>query len=129
MRLLLDTHLLLWSVSASRKLSRDARRVIESPSNELSFSAASLWEIAVKLSLRRSDFDVDLVAFSDALREMGVEELPVRAAHALQLLELPDLHKDPFDRILVAQSRAEGMLLLTNDGALAAYGPSVRVVD
>jgi PIN domain nuclease of toxin-antitoxin system len=129
MRLLLDTHVLLWSVAASRKLSKSMRRLIESPTNEISFSAASLWEIAVKLGLRRSDFDVDPVAFADALGEMGFEELPVRAAHALHLLELPALHKDPFDRILVAQSRVEGMLLVTNDGALAGYGPSVRVVD
>lgn len=129
MRVLLDTHLLLWSVSASRKLSREARRVVESPSNELSFSAASLWEIAVKLSLRRSDFDLDLPAFVGALGEMDFEELPVRSAHALELLLLPARHKDPFDRILVAQSRVEGMLLLTNDVRLAGYGASVRVVD
>ena len=129
MRLLLDTHLLLWSVAAPRKLPREARRLLESPANELFFSSASLWEITIKLGVRRSGLSLDPVAFLAALGDMGVEELPVRALHTLQVLDLPAVHKDPFDRLLVAQSRAEGMILLTNDTLLEGYGATVKILE
>jgi len=128
MRLLVDTHLLLWTAARSRRLHREARLLIENPANEVLFSAASLWEIAIKASLRRSDFKVDLALLRPALAEMGFEELPISGAHAERVASLPPIHKDPFDRMLVAQSRCEPLILLTNDDALAAYGEGVRVV-
>jgi PIN domain nuclease of toxin-antitoxin system len=128
MRVLLDTHLLLWAAARSRRLPSVARGILEEPRNEVFFSAASLWEIAIKSGLRRSDFVVDVALLRSALREMGLIELPVSGAHAERVVGLPRLHNDPFDRMLVAQSLYEPLVLLTNDRALAAYGPSVRVV-
>jgi PIN domain nuclease of toxin-antitoxin system len=128
MRLLVDTHLLLWAAARSRRLPREARRLLEDPANEVFYSAASLWEIAIKASLRRSDFKVDLTLLRPALTVMGLLELPVSGAHAERLASLPPIHKDPFDRMLVAQSLSEPLILLTNDSALAAYGECVRVV-
>jgi PIN domain nuclease of toxin-antitoxin system len=128
MRILLDTHLLLWSAASSRRLPREARRLLENPENEVLFSAASLWEIALKAALRRAELDVDLGALRPALVEMGFAELPVSGAHAEALTSLPPLHRDPFDRMLIAQSLAEPLVFLTNDELLAAYGQVVRVV-
>jgi PIN domain nuclease of toxin-antitoxin system len=93
------------------------------------YSAVSLWEIAIKAGLERKDFRVDLALLRPALSEMGFEELPVTGAHAERLLALPPVHKDPFDRMLVAQSLSEPFVLLTNDGVLAGYGELVRVVS
>jgi len=128
MRLLVDTHLLLWAVAKSGRLSKQARRLLEDPANEVFFSAASLWEIVIKAALRRADFRVDVALLRPALVEMGFAELPVTGAHAESLARLPLLHKDPFDRMLVAQSLAEPLILLTNDAALTGYGQVVRVV-
>jgi len=127
-RLLLDTHLLLWAVASSQRVSPEARSLIEDPRNDVFFSAASLWEIAIKSTLRRKDFRVDLPLMRSAMSDMGVIELPVRSEHAVRITELPPVHRDPFDRLLVAQSLVEPMLLLTNDAILARYGPVVRVV-
>ena len=129
MRLLLDTHLLLWASARSRRLPKEARRFLENPRNEVHYSAVSLWEIAIKLGLRRSDFRVDLGLLRPALSEMGFVELPVTGAHAERLVDLPPIHKDPFDRMLVAQSLSEPFILLTNDDGLEAYGKVVRVVS
>lgn len=128
MRLLLDTHLLLWASARSRRLPKEARRLLENPRNEVHFSAASLWEIVIKLGLGRSEFRVDLGLLRPALSEMGFIELPVTGAHAERLADLPPIRKDPFDRMLVAQSLSEPLILLTNDVALEAYGEVVRVV-
>jgi PIN domain nuclease of toxin-antitoxin system len=128
MRLLVDTHLLLWAVAGSRRLPKSARALVEDPTNEVFFSAASLWEIAIKSALRRSDFKVDLRLLRPALVEMTLVELPVTGAHAQMLATLPPVHKDPFDRMLVAQALAEPLVLLTNDGILADYGDVVKVV-
>jgi PIN domain nuclease of toxin-antitoxin system len=127
-RLLLDTHLLLWAVASSQRVSPEARSLIEDPRNDVFFSAASLWEIAIKSTLRRKDFRVDLPLMRSAMSDMGVIELPVRSEHAVRVTELPPVHRDPFDRLLVAQSLVEPMVLLTNDAVLARYGPVVRVV-
>ena len=129
MRLLVDTHLLLWTAARSRRLPREARTLLEDPSNELYHSAASLWEIALKAGLRRADFVVDVPLLRAALSRMGFLELPVTGAHAEHLLLLPPHHKDPFDRMLVAQSLSEPLILLTNDGQLAEYGSVVRFVE
>mgnify|MGYP001559686763 CR=1 FL=1 len=129
MRVLVDTHLLLWAAARSRRLPKEARRLLEDPRNEVFYSAASLWEIAIKLGLRRADFQVDLERLRPALLEMGFLELPVTGAHAERLAALPPIHKDPFDRMLVAQSLCEPLVLLTNDDVLAGYGEAVRVVS
>ena len=128
MRLLLDTHLLLWAVAKSRRLPKEARRLLEDPANDVFFSAASVWEIVIKAALRKPDFAVDVPLLLPALAEMGFVELPISGAHAERLATLPALHRDPFDRMLVAQSLAEPLVLLTNDGLLAGYGEVVRVV-
>ena len=128
MRLLLDTHLLLWAVASSRRLPVATRLQIEDPQNEVYYSAASLWEIAIKATLRRGDFHVDLPLMRTTLPTKGFQELPVRSEHAVGVLALPPIHRDPFDRLLVAQSLVEPMVLLTNDAVLAGYGPVVRVI-
>jgi PIN domain nuclease of toxin-antitoxin system len=117
------------AVARSRRLPQEARRLLENPRNEVHYSAASLWEIAIKLGLRRSDFSLDLGEMRPALSEMGFVELPVTGAHAERLVALPPIHKDPFDRMLVAQSQSEPLILLTNDDALAGYSDLVHVVS
>lgn len=128
MRVLVDTHLLLWAAARSRRLPKEARRLLEDPRNEVHCSAASFWEIAIKLGLRRDDFRLDLGLLRTALSEIGFLELPVTGAHAERLAGLPPIHKDPFDRMLVAQSLCEPLVLLTNDDLLAEYGATVKVV-
>jgi PIN domain nuclease of toxin-antitoxin system len=127
-RLLLDTHLLLWAVASSNRLPAEARTLLEDPDHEVYYSAASIWEIAIKSSLRRKDFRIDLAVLQAALPRIGLIELPVRAAHAAGVTGLPLIHRDPFDRILVAQSIAEPLTLLTDDALLARYWDGVRVV-
>lgn len=121
MKLLIDTHLLLWLALGSGKLSTQARAVIEEPGNSLFFSAASIWEVAIKRGLARDDFTVDPHLLRRGLLDNGYEELAVDSRHAAATLDLPPLHKDPFDRILVAQAMVEGMALATADEALARY--------
>jgi PIN domain nuclease of toxin-antitoxin system len=128
MRLLVDTHLLLWAAARSRRLPKEARLLLEEPANEVFFSAASLWEIVIKAALRKPDFKVDVTLRRPALSEMGFAELPISGTHAERLGSLPPIHRDPFDRMLVAQSLAEPLVLLTNDGVLADYGDVVKVV-
>jgi PIN domain nuclease of toxin-antitoxin system len=128
MRLLVDTHLLLWAAASSRRLPREARRLMEDPDNEVLHSAASLWEIAIKAALRKPDFKADVAMLRAALVKMGFVELAILGTHVEKLASLPPLHKDPFDRMLVAQSLAEPLVLLTNDGMLEGYGKVVRVV-
>ena len=128
MRLLLDTHLLLWAAASSKQLPREARVLIENVANDVYFSAASIWEIAIKSSLRRRDFRIDLGALLTALPQMGFIELPVSASHAAGVTKLPLIHRDPFDRLLVAQSIAEPLALLTNDRVLARYSDGVQVI-
>ena len=128
MNLLLDTHLLLWAASEPKRLSSKARTLLLDPANHLVFSSASLWEISIKNKLERSDFNVDPRRLWRMLLVNGYRELPVTSEHAVAVNELPPLHKDPFDRILVAQARVEGLLLLTVDKAVAKYGDAVRKV-
>ena len=128
MRLLVDTHLLLWAAASSRQLPRGARALMEDPANEVYYSAASIWEIAIKSALRRKDFRVDVPALLAALPRMGFVELPVTGAHAARVVQLANIHRDPFDRLLVAQSVVEPLTLLTNDALLARYGDGIRVV-
>ena len=128
MRLLLDTHLLLWIVFKQERLSPRAARMIGDEENTLIFSTISLVEIAIKHAFGRQSFRVDPAVMRRALLDSGYEELPVLGEHAVAVTDLPPLHKDPFDRLLVAQAKAEGITLLTSDRIIADYpGPIQRV--
>ena len=129
MRLLLDTHLLLWAAASSKRLPREARELLEDDDNEVYYSAASIWEIAIKSSLRRKDFRIDLAQLLATLPEMGLVELPITAVHAAGVTRLPPIHRDPFDRLLIAQSMVEPLALLTNDALLDRYRVGARVVQ
>jgi PIN domain nuclease of toxin-antitoxin system len=126
MKLLLDTHVLLWASASSERLTRNARKLLSDPDNTLFYSAASLWEIVIKQGLGRDDFSVDARQLRRGLLDHGYSELAVTSAHALALDDLPPLHKDPFDRMLLAQSRVEGITLLTADAEVLRYPGSVR---
>lgn len=128
MNLLLDTHLLLWAAGEPGRLSKRARSLLLDPGNRLMFSSASLWEIAIKRGLGRDDFRVDVRRLWRMLLASGYLELAVTSEHALIAGDLPNLHKDPFDRILIAQARVEGLTLLTVDKAVAKYGEAVLKV-
>lgn len=121
MKLLLDTRLLLWVAAEPEKLSVIALQAIEDPLNQLLFSPASLWEIAIKRGLGRADFTADPRLLRRGLLDNGYKELPIMGAHAVAVDELPAIHKDPFDRILIAQSIVEGISLLTADDLVAQY--------
>lgn len=127
MRLLADTQLLLWFALEPRKLGAATADLLSDPANEAWFSAASIWETAIKSSLGRSDFSVDASALASGLVAEGWRELTVTALHAAAVGSLPALHADPFDRILVAQARAEGLALLTRDRTVARYPGNVRL--
>lgn len=128
MNLLLDTHLLLWAASEPQRLSAKARALLLDSANQLVFSSASLWEISIKNGLERPDFNVDPRRLWRMLLVNGYRELPVTSEHAVAVNDLPPLHKDPFDRILVAQARVEGLTLLTADKAVAKYGDGVKKI-
>lgn len=128
MNLLLDTHLLLWAASEPKRLSAKARALLLDPANHLVFSSASLWEVSIKSGLERSDFNVDPRRLWRMLRVNGYRELPVTSEHSVAVNDLPPLHKDPFDRILIAQAKVEGLTLLTVDKTVAKYGEGVRKV-
>ena len=126
---MLDTHLLLWAAGPSPHLPSAARRLIDDPANQLIFSAASLWEIAIKSALGRPTFQVDAALFRRNLLNNLYQELPVTGEHAVAIARLPPLHRDPFDRMLVAQSAVEGITLLTADPLVAQYsGPGAACV-
>ena len=128
MKLLLDTHLLLWAAAGSRRLSAGARSIINDPANEPLFSSASIWEIVVKQGLRRRDFLVDVRALRSGLIDNGYAELVIGGQHALAVGTLPPIHSDPFDRMLIAQAAVERITLLTSDEVVARYAGPVRLV-
>jgi PIN domain nuclease of toxin-antitoxin system len=125
-KLLLDTHLLLWAAGEPDRLPLAAFAEIENPLNELLFSPASLWEIAIKRGLGRDDFTVDPRLLRRGLFDNGYHELPITSEHAVTIDGLPAIHKDPFDRILVAQAIVEGITLLTMDDLVARYPGPIR---
>ena len=125
MKLLIDTHLLLWA--AADILPADAAPYFMDNDNELLFSPASIWEIIIKRNLNRSDFQVDTIALYHGLLDNGYKELGITGHHALLVADLPPVHKDPFDRILVAQAKAEGAVLLTSDKTVSKYSPTIYV--
>jgi PIN domain nuclease of toxin-antitoxin system len=128
MTLLIDTHLLLSAAGQPQKLSRAARRLLDDPDARLWFSAVSLWEVAIKHSLGREDFRVEPIRLRRGLLDNGWRELVVSSEHAVATLGLPPLHKDPFDRMLLAQARVEGLSLVTSDELVARYPGDVRKV-
>jgi PIN domain nuclease of toxin-antitoxin system len=128
MKYLLDTHILLWAASEPGKLSKAAQKLIGNLENTLYFSVASLWEISIKNGLGRTDFSVDPGALRRGLLDNGYEELGISGLHAVAVNNLPSLHKDPFDRMLIAQAQIEGITLITADGAITQYkGPIKKV--
>ena len=127
MKILLDTHLLLWA--AADELPPAAVRYIEDQANTLLFSPASLWEIVIKRGLGRADFIVNPASLYSGLLSAGYQELPIIGRHTLLLSTLPPLHKDPFDRILLAQAASEGIPFLTSDTLLSQYSGSVIFVE
>jgi PIN domain nuclease of toxin-antitoxin system len=128
LKLLLDTHLLLWAAGEPRCLSKPARALIANPENELLFSAASLWEVAIKRGLGREDFKVDARLLRRGLLDNGYSELPIISDHVVATESLPPLHKDPFDRILVAQATVEGITLLTTDSLVSQYPGPIQML-
>jgi len=127
-RLLLDTHVFLWLLDDSPRLTREARRRITHEASECYVSAVSFWEIAIKARLRRKDFRVDVATLVDAASASGLNPLPFLPQHAVRVASLAAHHTDPFDRALVAQAQIEPMLLLTHDRQLTRYGRSVSFV-
>lgn len=128
MKLLLDTHLLLWAAGDPARLSPAATALLEDEDNRLLFSAASLWEVAIKSGLGRADFRVDARLLRRGLLDNGYGELPIGSDHAVAVAGLPPVHRDPFDRLLVAQAMVEGITLLTTDALVARYPGPVRLV-
>jgi PIN domain nuclease of toxin-antitoxin system len=127
-KLLLDTHLLICAAEGIERLSPDARATMGDPENDLVFSVASLWEIVIKRGLKRSDFRVDARVLRRGLIDNGYHELPILSEHAVAIDGLPPIHKDPFDRLLIAQATVEGITLLTDDTTVAKYPGPVRLV-
>ena len=128
MRLLLDTHLLIWAVSEPSRLPPKASKLMKDGANQLFFSAVSMWEIAIKAGYKRADFVVDVPELHSELLRNGYNELGVRTEHTFAVVHLPHLHKDPFDRQLLAQAMREDLTLLTADELLATYpGPILKV--
>jgi PIN domain nuclease of toxin-antitoxin system len=129
MRLLIDTHLFLWAVAEPERLPEETRKWLESPENEVLFSAASIWELAVKLRTGRLQLSVPLEKIVETARRMGFSELPVTLDHALAVQALPLLHRDPFDHLLIAQAVQEPARFLTIDRLLGGYSDVVEVVS
>lgn len=127
MSVLLDTHLLLWLAAEPQRLPPEVRDIVNDESVDSRFSVASLWEVTIKSSLERPDFAIDARVLRRGLLESGFPELSIAAGHVVAVADLPPIHRDPFDRLLIAQARTEGLTLLTVDERLADYGPSVRV--
>ena len=128
MRLLLDTHLLIWAANDSERLTKSMADAISDPKDQLVFSMASLWEMSIKASLRRRDFQFNPGHMRQLMLENGYEELSIVPRHVFGLLDLPHMHADPFDRLLIAQANAEGITLLTADPVVARYPGPIRLV-
>jgi len=127
-RLLLDTQVLLWSAGAPERLPEEARALLSAPENLLYFSPANLWEIVINNGLGRDDFQVDAHALRRGLLDNGYRDVCIDSSHALMIQNLPSIHKDPFDRMLIAQAMVEGLTLVTSDGLVVRYPvPTYRI--
>ncbi len=129
MNLLIDTHLILWAAGQPEKLSKEASDLMSDKDNQLIFSAASLWEITIKLSLGREDFRVEPHLLRRGLLDNGWNELLISSQHTIATGDLENIHKDPFDRLLLAQATIEGITLLTADEQIARYQGPIRKVS
>lgn len=127
--LLLDTHILLWAAATPERLPEAARTRMAAPGNALAFSAVAIWEVAIKTARHRTDFAVPPERLRRLLLAAGYREIAVTGEHAAALAQLPPLHRDPFDRMLIVQARIEGAIVLTADAAMARYGEPVTLVD
>ena len=128
MKFLLDTHIAIWALLDHPNLRPEARAILIDPENQFFFSVSSIWEIAIKRGLKRRDFLYDPRLVRRQLMDNGCEELPVLGQHAVEVDSLPPIHKDPFDRILIAQAMIEGITLLTADSTIAKYPGPIRKV-
>lgn len=126
MKLLVDTQILIWSTTSPERTPSLAQAQLEDLNNSVWFSVISLWEVAIKRALNKAAFTLEVGLWRDSLFEAGFQELPILGKHVFSLAGLPMLHKDPFDRLLLAQAIAENMLLLTTDGILASYPGPIR---
>jgi len=128
MRLLLDTHLLIWALNEPQRLNATTRAILEDEAHEVLFSVASIWELAIKHGQRPTVFKLEPGILRRGMLDNGYDELPIISQHALAVSTLPPLHKDPFDRLLIAQALVEGITLVTADPVVARYPGSVRLV-
>lgn len=128
MKYLLDTQLLLWAAGSPERLSREATAIISDDTTELYVSVASIWEVAIKASLRRTDFSADPHVLRQALLSAGYTELAISGEDAAAVGDLEPIHRDPFDRLLIAQARRAGLVLLTSEVTLARYSGSIELV-
>ena len=128
MNFLLDTHIALWALADDERLTAEARGFIKNESNRIFVSVASMWEIAIKKALKPDKIPLTGREYLHYCGQAGYELLPIRETHVLSLENLPAIHSDPFDRILVAQASAESLFLLTHDSVLAKYGAAVKLV-
>jgi PIN domain nuclease of toxin-antitoxin system len=129
MNLLLDTHIVLWASADRSNLPKEAIPLLDNGANSLWVSAVTFWEVAIKRSLNKPDFRIDVAPLRAGLLRSGHFELSVDGTHAVELAKLPMYHTDPFDRLLVAQAKAEGMILITSDRHLSQYGENILVVE
>lgn len=129
MNILLDTHVILWAAITPDRLPPKAQSMILDEGNALMFSVASLWEVTIKRALDRPDFQVDASVLRAGLLSNGYNELPIEGRHCLTLASLPPLHRDPFDRMLVAQALSDGLTLLTADSIVAEYDGPIRFIE
>ena len=125
MKYLLDTHIILWAALDVRKLSRKAKKILEDPDNILYFSPVSLWEISIKHAKHPDQMPMTSERAKELALKMGLVELPVRSRHGVDISNLPEIHSDPFDRMLITQARSDGLLLISHDDKVVAYGAGV----
>jgi PIN domain nuclease of toxin-antitoxin system len=121
MRVLTDTHVLLWALIDPHRLGPTWRDLLEAPEHRVYFSAANIWEISIKRALGRRDFTAEPGPIRCAALDTGFSELAISGVHAAAVRHLPDHHRDPFDRLLIAQAKSEPLLLMTNDPLIARY--------
>jgi len=129
MKYLLDTQILVWAALYPDQVPPEAKQIINDPASELYFSVASVWEVAIKNAFQRENFQLNPNIMRRGLIENGYIELPINGIHAIAVGDLPSIHKDPFDRMLIAQAKTEGILLMTTDALIGKYAAPVFLVN